>query len=208
MAEQSNKIPTVFDSEEQQVGEVYARALLASVASEEADAVVGELESLVTGVIDQNRALELVLLNPKMPIESKWELIDRVFGGRMNGKLITFLKVVARRQRLNALRSIQRAATKLRDEAAGRVQVQVTVPQAMSDTERSALIDRLKQVFRKEVRLNVSIDSAIIGGLIIRVGDTVFDGSVDGQLQTLRKTVGSRAESALRSAGANLFQAG
>jgi F-type H+-transporting ATPase subunit delta len=187
MAEQSNKIPTVFDSEEQQVGEVYARALLASVASEEADAVVGELESLVTGVIDQNRALELVLLNPKMPIESKWELIDRVFGGRMNGKLITFLKVVARRQRLNALRSIQRAATKLRDEAAGRVQVQVTVPQAMSDTERSALIDRLKQVFRKEVRLN---------------------GSVDGQLQTLRKTVGSRAESALRSAGANLFQAG
>jgi F-type H+-transporting ATPase subunit delta len=207
MAEQSTKIPTVFDSEEQQVGEVYARALLASVAPQDADALVDELESLVHDVLDKNHKLETALANPKMPVESKWELLDRVFGGRMNGKLLTFLKVVGRRHRLNAIRSIQRAATKLRDEAAGRIQVQVTVPQPLSDAEKSSLVERLKQVFKKDVRLEALVDPSIIGGLVIRVGDTVFDGSIDGQLQSLRKTVGSRTEYALRSAAANLLQA-
>lgn len=207
MAEQSTKIPTVFDSEEQQVGEVYARALLASVSPQDADAIVDQLESLVREVLDKNTKLEAVLANPKMPVESKWNLLDRVFSGRMDGKLLTFLKVVARRQRLNAIRSIQLAASKLRDEATGRIQVQVTVPQPLSDAERSSLVERLKAVFKKDVRLETLVNPAIIGGLVIRVGDTVFDGSIDGQLQSLRKTVGARSENALRSAAANLFQA-
>ncbi len=207
MAEQSTKIPTVFDSEEQQVGEVYARALLASVAPQDADAIVDELESLIRDVLDRNHKLETVLANPKMPVESKWELLDRVFAGRMSEKLLTFMKVVARRHRLNAIRAIQRAATKLRDEAAGRIQVQVTVPQPLNDGERSSLVERLKTVFKKDVRMDISVDPSILGGLVIRVGDTVFDGSINGQLQSLRKTVGARSENALRAAAANLLQA-
>lgn len=207
MAEQSTKIPTVFDSEEQQVGEVYARALLASVPSQDADAIVDEFESLVRDVLDRNHKLETVLANPKMPVESKWELLDRVFAGRMSVKLLTFMKVVARRHRLNAIRAIQRAATKLRDEAAGRIQVQVTVPQPLNDGERSSLVERLKTVFKKDVRMDISVDPSILGGLVIRVGDTVFDGSINGQLQSLRKTVGARSENALRAAAANLMQA-
>ncbi|MFN9435323.1 MAG: ATP synthase F1 subunit delta [Planctomycetota bacterium] len=207
MAEQSTKIPTVFDSEEQQVGEVYARALLASVPSQDADAIVDEFESLVRDVLDRNHKLETILANPKMPVESKWELLDRVFAGRMSVKLLTFMKVVARRHRLNAIRAIQRAATKLRDEAAGRIQVQVTVPQPLNDGERSSLVERLKTVFKKDVRMDISVDPSILGGLVIRVGDTVFDGSINGQLQSLRKTVGARSENALRAAAANLMQA-
>lgn len=207
MAEQSTKIPTVFDSEEQQVGEVYARALLAAVAPQDADAIVDELESLIRDVLDRNHKLETVLANPKMPVESKWELLDRVFAGRMSEKLLTFMKVVARRHRLNAIRAIQRAATKLRDEAAGRIQVQVTVPQPLNDGERSSLVERLKTVFKKDVRMDISVDPSILGGLVIRVGDTVFDGSINGQLQSLRKTVGARSENALRAAAANLLQA-
>ena len=207
MAEQSTKIPTVFDSEEQQVGEVYARALLASVPSQDADAIVDEFESLVRDVLDRNHKLETILANPKMPVESKWELLDRVFAGRMSVKLLTFMKVVARRHRLNAIRAIQRAATKLRDEAAGRIQVQVTVPQPLNDGERSSLVERLKTVFKKDIRMDISVDPSILGGLVIRVGDTVFDGSINGQLQSLRKTVGARSENALRAAAANLMQA-
>ncbi|MFN6131125.1 MAG: ATP synthase F1 subunit delta [Planctomycetota bacterium] len=207
MAEQSTKIPTVFDSEEQQVGEVYARALLASVPSQDADAIVDEFESLVRDVLDRNHKLETILANPKMPVESKWELLDRVFAGRMSVKLLTFMKVVARRHRLNAIRAIQRAATRLRDETAGRIQVQVTVPQPLNDGERSSLVERLKTVFKKDIRMDISVDPSILGGLVIRVGDTVFDGSINGQLQSLRKTVGARSENALRAAAANLMQA-
>jgi len=71
MSEQTNKIATVFDSEEQHVGEVYARALLSTAAKNgQVDVVVDELESLVNDVLDRNPKLEAALANPKMQPEN------------------------------------------------------------------------------------------------------------------------------------------
>jgi F-type H+-transporting ATPase subunit delta len=207
MSEQTKKIPTVFDSEEQHVGEVYARALLgAAQSANKVDAVVEQFESLVVDVLDKNPKIELALANPKMSVEDKWNLIDRVFGGKMEPTLVTMLKVLARRQRLGSLRSIQKSASDLRDELAGRIQVQVTVASELDAGARDALVAKLKTVFKKDVRLNTKVDPSILGGLIVRVGDTVLDGSVDGQLAALRKTVGQRSETALRSTSGSLVQ--
>jgi len=207
MSEQTKKIPTVFDSEEQHVGEVYARALLgAAQSANKVDAVVEQFESLVADVLDKNPKIELALANPKMSVEDKWSLIDRVFGGKMEPTLVTMLKVLARRQRLGSLRSIQKSASDLRDELAGRIQVQVTVASELDAGAREALVAKLKTVFKKDVRLNTKVDPSILGGLIVRVGDTVLDGSVDGQLAALRKTVGQRSETALRSTSGSLVQ--
>lgn len=207
MSEQTKKIPTVFDSEEQHVGEVYARALLgAAQSANKVDAVVEQFESLVADVLDKNPKIELALANPKMSVEDKWSLIDRVFGGKMEPTLVTMLKVLARRQRLGSLRSIQKSASDLRDELAGRIQVQVTVASELDAGAREALVAKLKTVFKKDVRLNTKVDPNILGGLIVRVGDTVLDGSVDGQLAALRKTVGQRSETALRSTSGSLVQ--
>jgi|694.fasta_scaffold16736_11 F-type H+-transporting ATPase subunit delta len=207
MSEQTNKIATVFDSEEQHVGEVYARALLSTAAkNREVDTVVDELESLVRDVLDRNPKLEAALANPKMQAEDKWALLDRVFGGKMNGTLLTFLKIVARRYRLNAIRAIQESASKLRDELAGRVQVEVTVSKPLDAAAEQALVAKLQGLFKKDVRLQTKVNPAILGGLVVRVGDTVYDGSVDGQLRLLRKSVGQRAENALRSIAGSLVQ--
>lgn len=208
MSEPASKIATVFDSEEQHVGEVYAKALLSAAKSNnQVDEVVDELESLVQDVLDRNPELDVLLSNPRKSIESKSELLDRVFGGRMHGTLLTFLKVVGRRQRLYALRAIQKSASKMRDEMAGRIQVHVTVSQPLNAEGEAALTAKLKSAFKKEVRLTTKVDPQIIGGLVIRIGDTVFDGSVDGQLRLLRKAVGVRSESALRSSAVSLVQA-
>ena len=207
MTEQTKKIPTVFDSEEQHVGEVYARALLGvAQGSGKIDSVVEQLESLVVDVLDKSPKIEFALTNPKMSVEDKWGMIDRVFVGKMDPTLVTLLKVLARRQRLGSLRSIQKSASELRDEIAGRIQVQVTVASALDRSAQDALVSKLKTVFNKDVRLNVKVDPSVLGGLIVRVGDTVFDGSVDGQLAALRATVGQRSETALRSASGTLVQ--
>ena len=207
MSEQTKKIPTVFDSEEQHVGEVYARALLgAAQSANKVDAVVEQFESFVVDVLDKNPKIELALANPKMSVEDKWSLIDRVFGGKMEPTLLTMLKVLARRQRLGSLRPIQKCASDLRDELAGRIQVQVTVASELDASARDALVAKLKTVFKKEIRLNTKVDPSILGGLIVRVGDTVLDGSVDGQLAALRKTVAQRSETALRSTSGSLVQ--
>lgn len=207
MSEPSSKIATVFDSEEQHVGEVYAKALLASAMKEgSVDTVVDQLESLVVDVLDKNPKLDYAMVNTKMSVDDKWALLDRVFGGKMHGALLTFLKVIVRRHRVSALRAIQMSASKLRDEWAGRMQVEVTVSEALDATAETALISKLKELFRKDVRLQTKVDPSILGGLVIRVGDTVYDGSVDGQLRVLRKSVAQRAEGALRSAANALVQ--
>ena len=101
MSEQANKIATVFDSEQQHVGQVYARALLSAAKEVNSlDRAVDELESLVVDVLDKQPALELALANPKMPAEDKMSLLDRVFGKNMDTTLLKFLKVVCRRHRM------------------------------------------------------------------------------------------------------------
>jgi F-type H+-transporting ATPase subunit delta len=89
---------------------------------------------------------------------------------------------------------------------AGRIQVQATVAQELTAAAKDALVENLKKVFKKDVRLTTKVDPSILGGLIVRVGDTVLDGSVDGQLAALRKTVGQRAENALRTVADSLVQ--
>lgn len=199
MSEQVSKIPTVFDSDEQQIGEIYATALLGAVAKDKIDQVVDEFESFVSGVLDKHSALDAAIANPKLSVESKNEMLDRIFKGKMDNTLLTFLKVLGRRQRLGSLRAIQKAASRLADDTAGRVRAVVTVSDQLSADAQRTLTEKLSAIFKKEVRIAVKVDPNILGGLVVRIGDTVFDGSVDGQLKSLHKLVSQRAENAVRS---------
>ena len=205
MSEQVSQIATVFDSEGQHVGEVYAKALLQAAApANKVDLVVDQLDSLVRDVLDKNAKFETVLGNPKLAIEEKLSLIDRVFGKSMDLTLLNFLKVLCRRERLQFIRSIAQAANELRDESAGRIQVLVTTTAALDPQSAEKLRTSLKNTFKKDVRIVSKIDPSIIGGLIVRVGDTVYDGSVDGQLKALRREVTAKTEASVRAAAATL----
>jgi F-type H+-transporting ATPase subunit delta len=205
MQEPTKQIATVFDSEQQHIGEVYAKALLSAAKNgSKIDRVADEFESLVSDVFKAQPAFEMVLSNPKMPVEDKSLLLDRVFGKSMDPTLLTFLKVLCRRQRMNSVRSIQKAVTELRDEIAGVIRVTATVSSPLNAASEAALVAKLKTTFNKEVRLVTVVDPSILGGLIVRVGDTVFDASVDGQLQLLRKSAGFKAESAVREKSTSL----
>lgn len=199
MSEQVSKIPTVFDSDEQQIGEIYATALLGAVAKDKIDQVVEEFDSFVSGVLDKHPALDAAIANPKLSVENKNDMLDRIFKGKMDNTLLTFLKVLGRRQRLGSLRAIQKAASRLADDMAGRARAVVTVSDQLSADAQRTLTDKLSAIFKKEVRITVNVDPNILGGLVVRIGDTVFDGSVDGQLRSLHKQVSQRAENAVRS---------
>lgn len=205
MSEQVSQIATVFDSEGQHVGEVYAKALLQAAApANKVDLVVDQLESLVRDVLDKNAKFETVLGNPKLAIEEKISLIDRVFGKSMDVTVLNFLKVLCRRERVQFLRSIASAAVEMRDELAGRIQVQVTTTEALDPQTAEKLRNSLKNTFQKDVRIVSKIDPSILGGLVVRVGDTVYDGSVDGQLKALRREVKAKTEASVRAAAATL----
>ena len=193
------KNDSAFDDESMHVGPIYAKALLAAVGSSgNVDAVMEQFHSLIHDVFDTQPVLEMALANPKLPSEEKNRLLDKAFNGKMDATLLTFLKVVSRRGRLSAIRGIYHAAASLRDEAIGRVRVLVTTSQPLDAAALSSLKEKLQKLFKKEVAITTKVDATILGGLIVRVGDMVFDGSVDGQLNLLKKATLAKAEIAIR----------
>jgi len=196
---ENQKNESAFDDESMHVGPIYAKALLAAVGSSgNVDELMEQFHSLIHDVFDTQPVLEMALANPKLPSDEKIRLLDKAFGGKMDETLLTFLKVVSRRGRLSAIRGIYRSAASLRDEAIGRVRVLVTTSQPLDADALSSLKEKLQNLFKKEVAITTKVDATILGGLIVRVGDMVFDGSVDGQLNLLKKATLAKAEIAIR----------
>ena len=188
-----------FDDESMHVGPIYAKALLAAIGSSgNVDSMMEQFHSLVHDVFDKQPVLEAALANPKLASEEKIRVLDKAFAGKMDGTLLTFLKVVSRRGRMNSIRGIYHAAASLRDEAVGRVRVLVTTAQPLDAAAIESLKSKLESLFKKQVAITTKVDATVLGGLIVRVGDMVFDASVDGQLKLLKKATLAKAEIAIR----------
>jgi F-type H+-transporting ATPase subunit delta len=192
-------IENVFDDESMHVGQVYAKAILAAAQAEgKVDVVVEQLTSLVADVLAKQPDLASIFADPKRSIDDKVNLIDKAFGRVADPCLVKSLKIIAGRRRLPMLPSILQAVLKIRDQVLGRLQVEVTSAEALGDQAMNGLRDRLSQLLKAEISLTTKVDPAILGGLVVRVGDTVFDGSVDNQLEQMRKTTKLKAEQSMR----------
>jgi len=181
--------PTIFDSGHEHVGAVYAKALLGAAATAgQAAAVVEELDSFVDDVLDRLPVLEATLASLRVSAEAKLALLDKSLSGRMSGTLLTFLKVVCRHGRFDCLRAIRRAARQQLNELEGRVDVQVRTPTPLSAELRELVTRRLESLLGKQVNLFVRDDESLIGGMVVRVGDMVYDASVANELRRLRES--------------------
>ena len=180
--------------DKQRLGEVYASSLIAAAEQQQlSDTVVDELDAIVDQVFEDSPELETTLSSPRVSIDEKETMLDRVFGSRTSELLLTFLKVVGRHGRLDCLRHIRRAARQKFNEMRNRVAVHVTTAAPLSDEQRHSIQDQLQRKMSCDVDLDCAVDESILGGIVIRIGDTVFDSSVSNRLarikeQTLPKT--------------------
>lgn len=189
---------TVFDSDQLQIGEVYARALLdLGRKDNQVDQMVEQLDAVVAAIEDLP-AFRAALESPRIPLAEKLQMLEKAFRDKVHAHLLNFLKVVARKGRLDCLPAIRVAAHRLHDEIAGRVQVRVTTAVPVPDATRQTLQQRLSEKFGKTAVVHYSVDPKIIGGLVVRVGDTVYDASVATQLKSARTRTIKRAVDAIR----------
>lgn len=196
--------PTALDSDAQQVGALYGKAILGA-AGEEADEIVAQLNAIVSDCMVRSPGLKSVLSSPRVSQVEKENLIDRIFSGKIHGKLLNFLKVLCRRDRIGSLSEIQISAKKMRDEELGRVRVSVTSAFALTDNQREDIAFRLGQSLGKTVVLEEQVDPSLLGGILIRVGDQVFDGSVLGRMSAIRSAVAGGIQKAIRDKYASLL---
>ena len=190
---------TVFDTDQQQVGLIYAKALLAVASkSDSVDQIVGELGDVV-GVVNSLPQLKSTLESPRIAASEKANLVEKAVDGKVAKDLVNFLKIVCEKGRFDCLNALLGCARKMRDEMAGEVQATVTTAEQIDDSVKGRIADELSKSLGKKVHLAASVDPGILGGMVVRVGDTVYDGSVVSQLAQVRSQAVKRATDAIRT---------
>lgn len=194
------------DIGKQQVAAVYAKALIG--AAEKAgttDTVVEELGSLVNDVLVKYPGFESTMSSPRLSPEEKMSMIDRVFGSRASEQIQTFMKVLSQHERLDCLRQVHAEAVRIRNDLRKKTQVLVTTAHGLSEQEKQNLVHELQLKMSCEVELTHKIDEEIIGGLVVRVGDTVVDGSVRNRLQQMKAQAVKRVVEQIHDSGDDRF---
>ena len=176
-----------LDVDQERIGSVYGKALLSATTNSGTTAqVIDELDSMISDILAPLPDFERLLTSPRVPTEEKIRILDSALESQLSEDLLTFLKVVCRRDRLDCLREISREARKQFNEILGVTQIHVTSATPIDESLTGLIENVLRGVMRSEISLAYTIDSTLIGGIVIRAGDTVFDGSVINQLERLR----------------------
>jgi F-type H+-transporting ATPase subunit delta len=139
-------------------------------------------------MLEDNSALLEVFRNPTIPYEQKRNVLNTLIARtRVRPTTANFLQVLLQNHRLSELKEInQRFALQL-DERSGVVSAQVTTARAVPEATKETLRTQIGTLTGKKVRLQFAVDEELIGGIVTRIGSTVYDGSVRTQLQQIKQ---------------------
>ena len=189
----------IVDVGEEQLARTYAKAFLSATESMDHAALVEELDSLVVDVLNKFPQFNFHLTSDFLSHDERVKLIDGVLGGRASAPVVNLLKVLSQNHRNGSTMSVLRAIHKLYGESIGRHEVRVYVPQPLSSQQQADLRNALQSRFNVEAEFHFHIDPSLIGGLIVQVGDTVFDGSVRTTLERARQRMLNKAVEAIET---------
>jgi F-type H+-transporting ATPase subunit delta len=165
----------------------YATALFELALEQNAVDAVKAALARFESLIAQNPDLERLVRSPVFSAEEQTKALSAVLEKvGIGGITAQFLKVVASNRRLFAVRDMIRAYSVLVARYHGEVMAHVTVAETLSDAHRTAIRDALKSVTGKDVELDVKLDPAIIGGLVVKLGSRMVDSSLRTKLNAIK----------------------
>ena len=167
----------------------YAQALLLA-AEARGMAVIeryGELMDAVAGAVQADERIAVALESPRVSKAVKAALLERALGELAPAEFVRFLQAVVRRGRQGLLGEIAQQYHALVDVKLNRVHAGVTLMEEPDAGLEKQVIERLARAIGKEVRAHFRADRGILGGVVVRVGDRIYDGSVRRKLATLRR---------------------
>ena len=141
----------------------------------------------MAGSIAADPRIAIVLESPRVAKTVKSRLLAEALADRAPREFVRFLQAVVRRGRQGLFGDIAREYQGLLDRKLNRVHAGVTLTRAADTPLREDIVRRLTTALGKEVRGHFRADPAILGGVVVRVGDRIYDGSLRRRLQTLRR---------------------
>jgi F-type H+-transporting ATPase subunit delta len=172
----------------EEIAQVYSRALF-EVASERGirDQVRDELAAFA-GALNDNREMMLFFFSPYFSTEEKKAGLRRTVSGA-DAAFMNFLEALIERHRMPVIFRIRARYDELWEHANRRLPVQVTSAVPLDEATVRSVGERIGQQTGNEIELSSTVDPEILGGIVLRVGNFILDGSIRNQLDQLRKEV-------------------
>jgi F-type H+-transporting ATPase subunit delta len=167
----------------------YAHAFASVAESHHLDTAAAQQQLRdFSGTLADSHDLREVLMNPSIPSEQKLKVLDAIAPRiGMFPQVRNFLAVIIGHDRLAELDEILAEYHAVADEQTGLVEAEVTSARDLNDEDRAELESQVEKLAGGRVRTTYRQDSALLGGAVVRIGSTVYDGSIRAQLQQLKQ---------------------
>lgn len=169
-----------------QLAHKYSRAIFLLAQEDGKLEEYGEELKRLSDDIESVPALKAFLGSPMIPTAAKKETAEKCFGGEYSPMITNFFYLLIDKKREMLLEEIARAYESHANEARGIVVADVTTARTLSDGVMERLKDKLAEVTGKKIKLRPHLDPALIGGVVVRMGDKRVDGSLIGRIQALQ----------------------
>ncbi len=166
--------------------QAYASALLALADERNVTPQVAQEMQAVGEVMSQTPHLAQFFSDPKVSQEAKDQLLGRAFGSRFQPLTFNTIRLLSSKDQLALLPEVAQAFEDLLDERLGKVEVDITVAKRLLPPDLEQVRVSLQRSLGKDPVIHQYVDESIIGGIIVKIGDRLIDGSVRAQLDALR----------------------
>jgi len=166
----------------------YAKALI-NLAEKDLE-ITGNSLAAIADVYSNSTELSEVLSDTKVSSQIKQNVLKKILKKIKVSKLVdTFIRYLLAKRRIVLLPNIERAFNLFLQEKLGRIEAGITVAQEIPEVTVGKLEKAISRYSGKEVSVNITIDPAIIGGIVTRIGSVVIDGSIHTQLNQIRQSI-------------------
>jgi F-type H+-transporting ATPase subunit delta len=169
----------------------YAEALYSVAEAEGALADVEDELFRFAKIAETDAKLREALTDASVPVENRKALVADLLGGRTNVQTVNLLGFILEQGRARQLGEIVEALVELAAERRSNALAEVRSAVALSDAQKERLREALSQATGRKVELKILVDPTVVGGVIARVGDQVFDGTVRTRLKEAKEQLGS-----------------
>lgn len=178
-------------SRDVQKSNLYAQAIFELAKEQENPEKVWNELSAFESAQETYPKLHMFLNLPFFSLEDKYALLDKVFGEKFSKVTISFLKTLIHKRLFFLLEHILANYQKMLDEHLGQLRISVTTAVSLSTKQKAVFREDFEASLKQKVVIESDVDESIIGGAVIRFGDSTIDGSVQKQIKMMHKELTS-----------------
>jgi F-type H+-transporting ATPase subunit delta len=173
------------------VAKRYAKALLSLGQEDGKYQHYGKELAAFSGLFAINKEFREVIASPAFAVEDRKRILNIILGkGSYSDIVKNFLNLLLDKKRIDAIQEISSYYESLTDEVAQIARVEVVTPRPLREDARQRLEKGLEEMTSKKIRMEILEDKSLLGGLVVKIGDLVLDGSIKAQLEGIKESLG------------------